>query len=98
MKAELIIPIEVLRGKLSKDGYYFRKYRGQQVVQRCPNRTYHERTFAEIANQKRFSIIASEVNKRIGAGAQKNLAGGKQTLKAWYWMVEGQAYDQEHGN
>ena len=28
MKAELIIPIEVLRGKLNKDGYYFRKYRG----------------------------------------------------------------------
>ena len=72
MKAELIIPIEVLRGKLNNDGYYFRKYRGQQVVQRCPNRTYHERTFAEIANQKRFSIIASEVNKRIGAGAQKS--------------------------
>ena len=72
MKAELIIPIEVLRGKLNKDGYYFRMYRGQQLVQRCPNRTYHERTFAEIANQKRFSIIASEVNKRIGAGAQKS--------------------------
>ena len=72
MKAELIIPIDVLRGKLNNDGYYFRKYRGLQVVQRCPNRTYHERTFAEIANQKRFSIIASEVNKRIGAGAQKS--------------------------
>ena len=28
--------------------------------------------------------------------AQKDLAGGKKTLKAWYWMVEGQAYDQEH--
>jgi hypothetical protein len=72
MKAELIIPIDVLRGKLNKDGYYFRMYHGQQVVQRCPNRTYHERTFAEIANQKRFSIIAAEVNKRIGAGTQKN--------------------------
>ncbi len=79
MKAELIIPIEVLRGKLRKDGFYFRMYgfyfrmyRGQQLVQRCPNRTYHERTFAEIANQKRFSLIASEVNKRIGAGAQKS--------------------------
>ena len=72
MKAELIIPIDVLRGKLNNNGYYFRKYRGQQIVQRCPVRTYHERTFAEIANQKRFSIIASEVNKRIGAGACKN--------------------------
>lgn len=72
MKAELIIPIEVLRGKLSKGGFYFRKYRGQQVVQRCPNRTYHERTFAEIANQKRFSIIASEVNKRIATSECKS--------------------------
>ena len=43
MKAELIIPIDVLRGKLRKDGFYFRMYRGQQLVQRCPNRTYHER-------------------------------------------------------
>ena len=68
MKAELIIPIETLRGQLRKDGFYFRMYRGEQIVQRCPNRTYHERTFAEIANQKRFSIIASEVNKRIGTG------------------------------
>ena len=30
MKAELIIPIDVLRGKLRKDGFYFRMYRGQQ--------------------------------------------------------------------
>jgi hypothetical protein len=28
--------------------------------------------------------------------AQKDQAGGKKTLKAWYWMVEGQAYDAEH--
>ncbi len=61
MKCELIIPIDVLRGKLRKDGFYFRMYRGQQLV-----------PFAEIANQKRFSLIASEVNKRIGAGAQKS--------------------------
>ena len=72
MKAELIIPIDVLRGSLRKDGYYFRMYRDQQLVQRCPNRTYHERTFAEIANQKRFSLIASEVNKRIGIGDCKS--------------------------
>ena len=30
--------------------------------------------------------------------AQKNLAGGKKTLKAWYWMVCGAEYDAEHGN
>ena len=38
MKAELIIPIESLKGKLRKDGYYFRMYRGQQIVQRCPTK------------------------------------------------------------
>ena len=38
MKCELIIPIDVLRGKLRKDGFYFRMYRGQQLVQRCPRK------------------------------------------------------------
>ena len=72
MKCELIIPIDCLKGKLRKDGYYFRMYRGQQLVQRVPDRTYHERTFAEIANQKRFSRIASEVNRRIGTCSVKS--------------------------
>ena len=64
MKVELIIPIERLRGKLKQDGYYFRQYRGQQIVQRCPTkwkdtparkaarekcRFYHPSTFALIA-------------------------------------------------
>ena len=34
MLAELIIPIETLRGQLKKDGYYFRMYKGKQIVQR----------------------------------------------------------------
>lgn len=38
MKAELIIPIESLRGKLSNDGYYFRICNGIQIVQRCPRK------------------------------------------------------------
>ena len=38
MKAELIIPIETLRGKLKNDGYYFRLYKGKQIVQRCPQK------------------------------------------------------------
>ena len=75
MKVELIIPIERLRGKLRKDGYYFRMYRDQQIVQRCPVRTYHERTFAEIVNQKRFSVIAAEVARRLKAGEQKSCKG-----------------------
>ena len=39
MKAELIIPIDALRGKLREDGYYFRMYKGVQIVQRCPDRS-----------------------------------------------------------
>ena len=38
MKVELIIPIDKLRGKLQRDGYYFRMYRGQQIVQRSPSK------------------------------------------------------------
>ncbi len=38
MKVELIIPIEKLKGQLRKDGFYFRMYRGQQIVQHCPTK------------------------------------------------------------
>ena len=38
MKVELIIPIDTLKGKLRKDGYYFRMYNGYQIVQRCPSK------------------------------------------------------------
>ena len=55
MKAELILPIACLRGKLRNDGYYFRLYRGQQIVQRCPDRSRHVKTPAEAANQQRFA-------------------------------------------
>lgn len=50
-----MIPIDGLRGKLRQDGYYFRKYRGQQIVQKCPNRSGHKKTEAERANQERFA-------------------------------------------
>lgn len=55
MKAELVIPIEWLKGKLRKDGYYFRLYKGEQIVQRCPDRSKHKKTEAEAANQRRFA-------------------------------------------
>ena len=60
MKAELIIPIESLRGTLRKDGYYFRLYRGAQIVQRCP-RTWHD-TPARKAARERF--IATYAKKK----------------------------------
>ena len=63
----------------------------------------------ELAVRARFTAVAAAIKARkadlmkvtedeSAFVAQKNLAGGKQTLKAWYWMVEGNAYDQEHGN
>ena len=61
----------------------------------------------ELAARARFATVASMVKARkadlskltddqIAFAAQKDQANGKKTLKAWYWMVEGQAYDQEH--
>ena len=61
----------------------------------------------ELFARIRFSTVAQMVNERkkdltkITADqqaflAQKDLVGGKKTLKAWYWMVEGDAYDAQH--
>ena len=61
----------------------------------------------ELYARVRFASIAAAVSDRSkdlskitndqqAFIAQKDLAGGKKTLKAWYWMVEGQAYDAEH--
>ena len=66
-------------------------------------------TSKELAVRARFTAVAAAIKTRkadlmrvtedeAAFMAQKDLAGGKKTLKAWYWMVEGQAYDQEHGN
>ena len=52
MIAVLIIPIESLRGKLKEDGYYFRMYKGKQIVQRCPRKW--EDTPARKAARERF--------------------------------------------
>ena len=62
MKAELIIPIETLRGQLKKDGYYFRMYRGQQVVQKCPRKWTD--TPARKAARERF--VAKYAKKKTG--------------------------------
>ena len=63
----------------------------------------------ELYARTRFAVVRAAVHDRArnlttiyadqqAFTAQKDLVGGKKTLKAWYWMVEGQAYDQEHGN
>ena len=55
MKAELILPIECLRGTLRHDGYYFRTYKGVQIVQRCPNRKGYVAKPMEKAGQQLFA-------------------------------------------
>ena len=63
----------------------------------------------ELAARARFTAVSAAIKAskadlmkvtedEAAFMAQKNLPGGKKTLKAWYWMVEGNAYDQEHGN
>ena len=68
MKVELIIPIEGLKGKLRQDGFYFRMYRGQQIVQKCPDRSDHVKTVNEAANQHRF---AAEWGQRYSSKKDK---------------------------
>ena len=66
-------------------------------------------TSKELAVRARFTAVAAAIKTRkadlmrvtedeAAFMAQKNQPGGKKNLKAWYWMVEGAAYDQEHGN
>ena len=61
----------------------------------------------ELFARMRFSTVAQMVNERRkdltkitrdqqAFVAQKDLAGGKKTMKAWYWMVCGDEYDTEH--
>ena len=61
----------------------------------------------ELFARMRFSTVAQMVNERkkdltkITADqqaflAQRDLAGGKKTMKAYYWMVCGDEYDTEH--
>ena len=63
----------------------------------------------ELAARARFTAVSAAIKTRKADlmsvatdeeafMAQKNLPGGKKTLKAWYWMVCGNEYDQEHGN
>ena len=63
----------------------------------------------ELAARARFTAVSAAIKARkadlmkvtedeAAFMAQKNLPGGKKTLKAYYWMVCGAEYDQEHGN
>jgi hypothetical protein len=83
MKVELIIPIESLRGKLRKDGYYFRQYRGEQIVQRCP--TTWKDTPARKAARERFTAIVKMVHQMQASGSKKS--------RKQLWKIATEAYD-----
>ena len=66
-------------------------------------------TADEAAARLRFSTVAAMVKQRKGDLtkiaadqqafiAQKDLPSGKKTLKAWYWKVCGDEYDQNLAN
>ena len=75
MKVELIIPIERLRGKLRQDGYYFRQYRGQQIVQRCP--TKWKDTPARKAAREKFAAKYAGNHRQVNNPKQDPDAGLK---------------------
>lgn len=83
MKVDLIIPIDVLRGKLRQDGFYFRLYKGQQIVQRCPDRRAYKATAVEKANQVRFGRQAQVVGQMQRAGSKLS--------KSQLWQLAAQA-------
>ena len=57
--------------------------------------------------RNRFTAISQAIKARkrdlsrltddqVAFLAQRDLPNGKKTMLAWYWMVEGDAYDQQH--
>lgn len=40
----------------------------------------------------------NDITSLIRFVEQKDLAGGKKTMRAWYWMVCGVEYDTQHEN
>jgi hypothetical protein len=46
------------------------------------------------ARSKNLSLMTSDQQAFL---AQKDLADGKKTLRAYYWKVCGDEYDAEHG-
>ena len=62
----------------------------------------------ELRARERFQNVAAMVKARKADlahiaqdveafKAQKDLAGGKKTMRAYLWLVCGQEYDQQHG-
>ena len=62
----------------------------------------------EMAARERFTVVSGMVKARAkdlsklsadqaAFAAQKDNADGKKTMKAYYWMICGEEYDQQNG-
>ena len=77
MRAQLILPIDALHGKLdSKSTYYFRTINGKQYAQRCPKRDKPP-TDSQLSSRATFAE-----RSRIVAQMQKD---GTKLLKKDLW-------------
>ena len=50
-----------------------------------------------LAVKTRSKNLSTLTTDQAAFEAQKGLANGKKTFKAYLWMVCGEAYDQQHG-
>ena len=85
MKVELIIPIDSLIERSTLPGANELAARARFIAVAA----------AVKARSKNLSLMTSDQQAFL---AQKDLADGKKTLRAYYWKVCGDEYDQEHGN
>ena len=102
-------PVDYISGKISKKFrtiYNYRKLSDRRYTQVRGVRTTPV-TADEILTRNRFTAISKAIKTRrhdltkIAADqaaymAQRNDPNGKRSMQAWYWMVEGEAYDQAH--
>ena len=85
------MPIESMYGMVyHRAGYYIRRSpKGKLYSCRCPDRSGHVKLRAKDLNKM--------TQDQAAFAAQKDLANGKKTMKAYLWKVCGAEYDQQHG-
>ena len=78
--------------------YSFEADRYQRSTPKSSNEVWANTRFAQVAAAvKTRKNDLSKLTADVAAfNAQKDEANGKKTMLAWYWMVEGEAYDQQH--
>ena len=104
-------PIHHISGKIAKKfrtiynymkatGLKYTSVRGERTTQPSTNELRARERFQAVAAMVKIrkSDLAHIAQDVENFKAQKDLAGGKKTMKAYLWYICGQEYDQEHGN